>query len=200
MLRQRRPGPDRNREIAQAVLSRMQALSSTGSRLLVAIDGRCAAGKTTLAAQLQQMSGCGVLHMDQFFLRPEQRTAARLDEPGGNVDYERFLASALLPFLRGEAFCYRPYDCQRDAFAKPVHVAAGMLGVVEGSYCCHPALRAYYDLRVFLTVERSEQLLRIRVRDGADAAKRFEARWIPLEERYFSGCGVPACCELQFQT
>ena len=38
--------------------------------LLIAVDGRCAAGKTTLAAALREGTGCQVIHRDDFCLRP----------------------------------------------------------------------------------------------------------------------------------
>ena len=53
------------------LLRRIHALAAVQPRVLVAIDGRCAAGKTTLAASLQAQLGCNVFHMDDFFLRPE---------------------------------------------------------------------------------------------------------------------------------
>lgn len=34
--------------------------------LLVAIDGRCASGKSTLAKDLQKQLDCNVIHMDEF--------------------------------------------------------------------------------------------------------------------------------------
>lgn len=40
----------------------------TGMRI-IAIDGRCAAGKTTLAARLAKELGGDVIHMDVFFCR-----------------------------------------------------------------------------------------------------------------------------------
>ena len=55
--------------------------------LLVAIDGRCASGKSTLAKDLQKQLDCNVIHMDDFYLQEHQRTTKRLREPGGNVDY-----------------------------------------------------------------------------------------------------------------
>ena len=66
-------------------------LCKQNNLVLAAIDGRCASGKTTLAAQLQQQFDGSVIHMDHFFLRPHQRTPQRYQEPGGNVDRERFL-------------------------------------------------------------------------------------------------------------
>ena len=50
-------------------------------RVIVAIDGRCGSGKTTLAAKLQKQLHCSVFHMDDFFLRPEQRTEERFAAP-----------------------------------------------------------------------------------------------------------------------
>ena len=88
----------------------------TDRPFLFALDGRCASGKTTLASALREAVGCGVIHMDDFFLRPEQRTEERLSQPGGNVDRERFLQEVLLPLKRGESFSYRPYDCRTHCF------------------------------------------------------------------------------------
>ena len=45
--------------------------------LLVAIDGRCASGKSTLAKDLQKQLDCNVIHMDDFYLQPHQRTTKR---------------------------------------------------------------------------------------------------------------------------
>ncbi|MFR7635787.1 MAG: hypothetical protein ACLUYZ_00015 [Lachnospiraceae bacterium] len=63
--------------------------------------------------------------MDDFFLRPEQRTAARLAQPGENVDHERFLSEVLQPALRGEAVTYHPFRCARQALDEPVTVPGG---------------------------------------------------------------------------
>ena len=41
-----------------ALLRRIRALAAAQPRVLVAIDGRCAAGKTTLAASLQAQLAC----------------------------------------------------------------------------------------------------------------------------------------------
>ena len=68
------------------LLTVIRALLDRQARVIAAIDGRCGAGKSTLAAQLQAQLSCRVFHMDDFFLRPEQRTAARLAQPGENVD------------------------------------------------------------------------------------------------------------------
>lgn len=65
--------------------------------LRVAIDGPCASGKSTLGQLLAGVYGCPLIRMDDFFLRPEQRSPERLAQPGGNVDYERFSREVLSP-------------------------------------------------------------------------------------------------------
>ena len=77
----------------------------TGMRI-IAIDGRCAAGKTTLAARLAKELGGDVIHMDDFFLPPALRTQERRSEPGGNVHYERFLTEVIPKLASGQASCY----------------------------------------------------------------------------------------------
>ena len=185
-------------DIAGAILSEIERQQDGSAPFLLAVDGRCAAGKSTLARELAQRSGCTVIPMDHFFLRPEQRTEARFAEPGGNVDRERFLADVLRPLRAGEPFSYRPFDCRTLSLAAPVPVAPAKLCVVEGSYSCHPALRDAYDLTVFLDVSPDEQLRRIRVRNGEEGAQRFAARWIPLEERYFTELDVRTHCGLYY--
>ena len=165
--------------IAETILRKVGTLRRNRPRVLVAIDGRSAAGKTSLAALLRESCGCNVIHMDEFFLRPEQRTTQRLAQPGENVDHERFADEVLIPLARGEQFSYRPYDCKTQAFGPPIRVTPHPVTVVEGAYSCHPKLADSYDLTIFLSTDPQEQARRILKRNGeigaaafADCAKR----------------------------
>lgn len=180
----------------QAVQQEIKRIMVHGKRLIVAIDGRCGSGKTSLAAALEEKYGYPVIHMDDFFLRPEQRTAERLATPGENVDHERFLTEVLLPLTAGETVTYRPFSCRTMSFCEPLTLPRCAVTVVEGSYACHPSLREYYDLRVFLDVDSKTQMSRILRRNGPEKAEEFRRRWIPLEELYFSELDVAACCDL----
>ncbi len=172
------------KNICNSILERVATLEKRP--LLIAIDGRCASGKTTLAGILKDILRCNVVHMDHFFLQTHQRTRERLQEPGGNVDYERVLEEVLIPLSKGESAVYRIYDCHKQSLGEEVILQPAEITIVEGSYACHPVLRSYYDLKVFLTVEPKEQLRRIELRNGADAADVFREKWIPLEEAYFT--------------
>lgn len=133
-----------------------QINSFNKENLVIAVDGRCAAGKTTLAAMIEEKTGCNVIHMDHFFLQPGQRTKERLDEPGGNVDYERVRKEVIIPLSRGQAFSYQPFDCKSMELTREIKIKPASLAVVEGSYSCHPVLWDFYDLRIFLDIGAEE--------------------------------------------
>ena len=178
------------------IYQKLKEISAKGSRpLILAIDGRCASGKSTLAAQLATEWDANLFHMDDFYLQPHQRTAERLAEPGGNVDRERFLAEVLRPLRAGEPVSYRRFDCKTFTFDPEQIIEPKPIAIVEGSYACHPELRRYYDLRIFLDIDPQSQMERITRRNGPEAAERFRNVWIPLEETYFRECAVRECCE-----
>lgn len=178
---------------------KIKALGAGQGRVIVALDGRCASGKTTLARELERRYGWSVVHMDHFFPRPEQRTLERYARPGANVDHERFLEEMLLPLRRGERPVYRPFDCRAQTLLEPIPFEPGPVVLVEGSYACHPALWEYYDLRVFLTIDPALQMERITAREGAERARAFREKWIPLEEKYFSAYEVEHRCEFRLE-
>lgn len=182
--------------VCSVVLQQIHSMNK--KPLLVAIDGRCGAGKTTLATLLEKKTGCNVIHMDHFFLQPGQRTKERMQEPGGNVDYERVLKEVITPLSQGMEVSYRRFDCKKMELSSLIQMKQNIVTIVEGSYSCHPALWDYYDLRIFLNIGPEEQIQRIRNRNGSKAALRFRDCWIPLEEQYFSVYQIQERCDLVF--
>ena len=166
---------------------------------VLAIDGSSASGKSTLGALLAEEYGCPLFHMDDFFLRPEQRTPERFAQPGGNVDRERFLEEVLRPLHLGQTVRYRRFDCGSFTLEPERTVSPGRLNIVEGAYAMHPDLAGYYDCAVFLRTTAEEQRRRIQRRNG-DRAEMFFTRWIPFEERYFQELNVEARCDFTFYT
>lgn len=145
--------------------------------VLCAVDGRRGAGTFALTDALQREFGCTVIRMDGFPLRPDQYTPQRMREAGGGVDHERFLTEVLVPLRAHLPFCYRPYDRKTQTYGEAIPVLPARLTVVEGVYACHPALRGYYDLRVFLD-------------DGSESRKDTAG------QRYFTGLRIPEHCDL----
>lgn len=181
----------------QQIINRVNCLrEKKQDRILIAIDGNSTSGKSTLAAQLQDLWDCNVFHMDDFFLRPEQRTPERLEQPGGNVDYERFRQEVLVPLETGAPFSYRPYDCSTGTLGSPVAVTPKTINVIEGSYSHHPYFADAYDLRIFLKVSPEVQRQRIAQRP-AFLHKRFLEEWIPMENRYHEAFGIAGASDIQ---
>ncbi|MBS5065025.1 MAG: hypothetical protein KHZ58_14750 [Hungatella hathewayi] len=156
-----------------------------GRQIVIAIDGRCGSGKTTLGLLLQEIYGCNLFHMDDFFLRPEQRTEERLQEIGGNVDYERFQSDVLAHLGDMEGLEYQRYDCGRQRLAETINAPHLRLNIVEGAYSQHPYFGDIYDRRFFLDIGEEEQISRILRRNGEFMLNRFQNEWIPMENRYF---------------
>ena len=116
-----------------ALFAAIDNLLAQGRPVCVAIEGSSATGKSSLAALLKRVYDCNVFHMDDFFLQPHQRTPARFDEPGGNIDYERFREEVLLPLSAGKPFSYRPFSCATMSLASAVQVEPRQLSIIHPS-------------------------------------------------------------------
>ena len=154
--------------------------------LVLALDGRCGSGKTTLANTLaRQFPASITLHTDDFYLPPAQRIRGWEKTPCANMDLARLRDEALRPAYEGQAVQYRAYSCREGAYLPARELAAQPLVILEGSYSHHPLLTGYETLRVFLTCAKEEQTRRLQAREGERYAN-FAARWVPLEEGYFA--------------
>ncbi|MCX4267469.1 MAG: hypothetical protein OSJ62_02220 [Lachnospiraceae bacterium] len=160
--------------------------------VLVAIDGMSASGKSTLGNLLKEKYQCNLFHMDDFFLRPEQRTKERLSEAGGNVDYKRFQEEILAHISDPSGLVYQRYNCSQKKLEEKIKVPYNRLNIVEGAYSQHPYFKNIYDLRFFLTISSEEQKRRIRIRNGEAQLERFIKEWIPMENQYFETYQIPS--------
>ena len=146
--------------------------------LVLALDGRCGSGKTTLANALAaQLPSCTLLRTDDFYLPPARRSPDWAHTPCANMDLIRL----------------------RDEALRPAQLPAQPLVILEGSYSHHPLLRPYETLRVFVTCTKAEQTRRLQAREGARYAD-FAARWVPLEEGYFAQYGIAENADFVVET
>ena len=161
-------------------------------RLLIAIDGPCASGKTTFSERLSFVLGhAPVVHMDDFYVPHAMKTPERLAQPGGNADIERFCEEVLHPLLQKGHASYRPYSCHLDQLMEPVDVPEAAVTIIEGAYALHPKTSCPYDVAFFLTIPKDVQEQRIRRRNGDQGWAAFRDRWIPLEQQYFDAFHLP---------
>lgn len=194
---------------AAPVLAAARALAAGTQPALLAIDGRCGSGKSALGAWLAAQLGCGLVHMDDFYLPPAQRRPGWERQPGANMDFARLRAEVLAPLLAGQSAAYRAYDCRTGALQPPRTLPPRTLPprplpprpltIVEGSYALHPALDVPFACRVFLTCAPACQRARLQQREGARFAA-FAARWIPLEEAYLAATHPEEACDFVLDT
>ena len=85
--------------------------------VLIALDGRCGSGKTTLAAQLaEQFPGSAVFHTDDYYLPPAQRIPNWAETPCANMDLTRLREEVLVPAQAGAAVRSRAYSCREGSY------------------------------------------------------------------------------------
>ena len=151
---------------------------------ILAVDGRCGCGKSSLGEALARELGASLFHMDDFYLPFARRAWNWRQLPAGNMDLERFRREVLEPTLAGQPVSYRAYRCPEDRYLAPRQIPWRPVSIVEGSYSQHPLLADAYKTRLFVTAAPSVQEQRLLRREGEHFAA-FREIWIPMEEQYF---------------
>ena len=152
-------------------------------KIFIAIEGSCGSGKTTLAEYLSCHYPTAVFRTDDYFLPPSRKTKIRLDEPGGNIDYERMKKEVFDQFHMS-LISVRKFDCRTNILNESRTVQLQAVNIVEGVYSAHPYFQFEYDLIIFIDIDKEEQLKRLETRNKALLGK-FINEWIPLEDKYF---------------
>lgn len=157
---------------------------------IIAIDGDCASGKTTLANLIAKHYSANIIHMDDFF-------PTNTNEKDDNIDYTRFKKEVIDSL--GNDISYRVYDCKQKKFTKIITLKNYNFLIIEGSYSMHPYFNKYYDLSIFLTISEKEQEKRIKTRNLTNF-NDFFLKWIPKEKKYFAKYLIKEKAKLTFNT
>lgn len=183
----------------QRLESAIRSLLEKKSRVIIAIDGMAASGKTTLAASVaQRFSSCAVVHMDDFTVPFEDRYPGYFEKTLSNADIARFDREVLSPLAGGQCACYRPYRCHPvPGFGEITEIAKDCaVIIVEGAYCLHPDLWDRYDLRALMAISDDAQQKRILARNGETQLERFLCMWIPMEHAHIRARRLHERCDL----
>jgi uridine kinase len=145
----------------------------TGTRW-VGVDGKGAAGKTTLAVRVAEaLTDAVVVHVDDF-ARPSVATWER----------DRFVAQVLLPLAAGRPARYERWDWGRDSSAGWTEVPAGVPVVVEGVSSTDVRLGVAWDVTLWVEAPSEVRLARALARDGEAMREQWVERWMPAEDAY----------------
>lgn len=93
----------------------------------------------------------------------------------------------------------RRFNCSTKSIESAILIPYKPFNIIEGSYSMHSNLQKYYDSSVFLTVNKDEQLSRLKKRNPK-MLNNFIQRWIPLEETYFNTFSIQDKCNIQIDT
>lgn len=154
---------------------------ATGTRW-IGVDGKGAAGKTTLAEQLavaireadpDQPRPVSVVHVDDF-ARPGLRGWER----------DRFVDQVLVPLRRGWPGRYQRWDFATDSGAEWLEVPPGGAVIVEGVSATDVRLGVPWDLTLWVEAPADERLRRALLRDGEAMRERWLTDWMPSEDAY----------------
>ena len=156
---------------------------------VIGLDGPSGAGKSTIALYLEENYDVLVFHTDDYFLPLERKTKKRLEQPGGNLDYER-MEKEIFENLDKDLIYSNKFNCKTNQLEEQSPIKRKSIVLIEGVYSLHPRFQKYYDLKVFLEIDKEEQLKRIAKRSGDEMLKRFIEEWIPLEDSYFADLNI----------
>ena len=167
------------------IYRRIDNLLKNKECVIIAIDGKCCGGKSSLADMLREKYDALLIRTDDFYLPFEVRTEQRMKEIAGHMDYERFHNEVVCNLGKKE-FTYCKYNCQNNKFDKIELVKTNRVIIVEGTYSLLPYFDKYYDVSIFLDIDYDMQIQRIIQRNGEAKLKDYVNKWIVYENRYFN--------------
>ena len=128
----------------QKIFGAIQDLLETKDKVVVAIEGRSASGKTQVAEYIKSKIDCNVFCMDDFCLSDEQR---KEKERGfANVDIPRFRHEVIGGLQKQTPFDYDKFNCKQNVYSKFVVTEQKPLNIVEGTYSCCNELCDCYEI------------------------------------------------------
>ncbi len=168
------------------------------SRLVVGLDGRSGAGKSTIARAIAATSDLdiAVITGDDFYSggTNEQWDRRTVDEKLASVIDWRAQRTVLSDLRESGIAEWHPFDFDHPDWADPAartsmpltRIRHGDLTVLEGAYSCRPELHDVLDLKVLVDVSLGERRQRLAGRDGSAYLDDWEQRWLASENHYFS--------------
>ena len=201
----RQPVPERSsvarQEVLDGMVSMIEALGN--HRLRIAIDGRTAAGKTSLGHELARdlaARGRPVARASLDDFKRPWREASDYDRTSGEGYYRnafdrdtirRLLLDPAAPDADGRsALCSIDPLTQIDHSAVATMLPLDGVLVVDGVFACHPSLEPCWDLRIWVEIDPELSVRRGTDRDAvmeesADDAERLHRdRYLASEIHY----------------
>jgi uridine kinase len=193
------------KELAQKLS--FQRCNYPAQPLRVAIDGIDAAGKTTLADELEEVlrnQGYPIIRasIDHFHNPRAIRYAFGADSPNGyfenSFNTQKVIDLLLRPLGPNGSGAYQTgifdYQSNEETNQQTMIAPKHAILLFDGIFLMKPELLPYWDFKIFLEIEFETCLKRVETRDqhlfghAAEVRERYETRYIPGQKIYFETC------------
>ncbi|MCR3906361.1 MAG: deoxynucleoside kinase [Tenericutes bacterium] len=172
------------------ILSEIDLLRKKKDKLIIAIDGNAASGKTTLSNILKEVYDCNVFHIDDFFQKAIVDQNDINSRYGSNINFVKIKNNVLNKIQNEDDILYEQLDLSTHQYQKAVNISYNKINIIEGAFSMHPQLINYYDLKIFIKLNYMSQLIRIKKRNGMKKLFEFIKKWIPNENKYFKDLDI----------
>ena len=189
-------------EVLEALAAALRARVASRTPLIVALDGRSGAGKSTIAAAVADLlPSCVVVDGDDFYAggSPEDWDQRTAEEKAAKVIDWRRQRPVLEDLANGLPGSWHGYDWEAfDGRFRPEPTICDPADVVilEGAYSARPELADLLDFRVLLSTEEYERIQRLRKREGNEYRDAWFERWDEAEQLYFGTIMPPKAFDL----
>jgi uridine kinase len=175
---------DRSLFTIDRIIANIQSLLQRRHCVLVAIDGRGGAGKSTLASELSGRLDASVA-ADDFYRVMDEGARWRLgpeEAYNQNFDWQRLRDQVLAPLRRNQPARYERFDWISRRLGAHAQVEPKGVVLIEGVGTYRPELRPYYHYSIY--VETPRELCLTRLYDRGHNNEEWIPRWAASEDWY----------------
>ena len=157
---------------ADRIIARfIEQLGKTGTApLLIAVGGPGGSGKTTFSDKLRNyLSGCGVVHLDNYKTPRSERREKKLAGPHPDANRMQLVVDHLSQIKSGQSVTIPIYDAETGDIGSYTPYLPCQFNIIDGEISTYQELRPFIDLSIFIDSDFRTQLS---ARIGRDMEKR----------------------------
>jgi len=169
--------------------------------LLVALDGRSGAGKSTVSEKIAGRVGAVVVSSDDFYTGgtfDDWASRSSKEKAALCIDWKRLRAEVLEPLLSGNSATWRAFDwktwvglSEHTFSCKPASII-----IIDGVYSTRPELADLIDISILVQLPDDIRRDRLKKRENEPFLARWHAVWDEAEEFYFTNIRPPSLFDM----